>query len=64
MNGKLRLINLYVSLQGSLGFPGVAGVPGEKGRRVRTVQTFHPHHILTSLENVNFATVCIVGTIK
>lgn len=64
MNGRLRLINLYVSLQGSLGFPGVAGVPGEKGRRVRTVHTFNPYHILTSSEYLNFATVCIVGYVK
>lgn len=40
MNRRLSIINLYVCLQGSLGFPGVAGVPGEKGRRVRTVVTF------------------------
>lgn len=40
MNGRLRLINLYVCRQGSLGFPGAAGVPGEKGRRVRAVLAF------------------------
>lgn len=35
INGELRLINLYLHLQGTLGFPGVAGMLGEKGRRVR-----------------------------
>lgn len=49
MNGRLRLINLYVCLQGSVGFPGAAGVPGEKGRRVRAMLTFE------LLRNVNFS---------
>lgn len=49
MNGRLRLINLYVFLKGSLGFPGAAGVPGDKGRRVRTVATHKPFHMLTCL---------------
>lgn len=49
MNGRLRLINLYVCLQGSVGFHGAAGVPGEKGRRVRPVLTFG------LLWNINFS---------
>lgn len=49
MNRRLRLINLYVCLQGSVGFPGAAGAPGDKGRRVRAMLTFEP------LQNGNFS---------
>lgn len=54
MNGRLRLINLYVCLQGSLGFPGAVGVPGEKGRRVRAVLTFE------QFRNINFSKTALL----
>lgn len=41
INEGLRLINLYLCLQGSVGFLGLAGASGEKGRRVRTVLAFY-----------------------
>lgn len=47
--------NLYVCLQGSLGFVGMPGVMGEKGRRVKTVVAVKPHIRKSHSEKINLS---------